>query len=396
MVGIPAVLGGSPAFSEKVNIVRPVLPQLESMSEDIDRILRSGMVTKGRYLVEFERAVEQHLGVKHAVAVSSCTTGLMLTYQALDLAGEVIVPSFTFMATVGALVWNRVRPVFVDVDPGTTNLDPAAAAAAIAPETTAIVAVHNFGNPAEIDALVELARQHGLKLIFDAAHGFGALYQGTPVGVQGDAQVFSLSPTKLLITGEGGIVATNDDQLADKIRVGREYGNSGAYDSAFAGFNARLPELNALMGLRSLEMLESAAERRNEIAGLYHETLGRLPGIGFQIVRPGDRNSFKDFSITIEPEDFGLDRDELAQALAAENIDTRKYYQPPVHLQTAYHHLYDGRPLPNTNWLSSNSLSLPIWSHMSAPDAMCISEAVSRIYQHAKAVRSRIIDYQAS
>lgn len=390
MSTLPALLGGEPAFSQKVNIVRPVLPQLSSLSDGVEQMLQSGMVTKGRFLNQFEEAVAQHLGVRNAVAVSSCTTGLMLSYQGLGLTGEVLVPSFTFMATVSALVWNGLRPVFVDIDAGTTNIDPAAAEEAITPQTSAIVAVHNFGNPAEIEALEALAARHGLKLIFDAAHGFGALYQGKPVGCQGDAQSFSLSPTKLLITGEGGIVATNNDALAAKIRVGREYGNSGGYDSAFAGMNARMPEFNALLGLRGLEMLEEAASTRNDTAALFQEVLGAMPGVGFQQVRPGNRNSYKDFSLTIDPLAFGLSRDELALALAAENIDTRKYYDPPVHRHTAYRQYFNGRPLPNTEWLAQHSLSLPMWTRMEEHIALGICEAVQRIQKNAQTVHEKL------
>lgn len=386
----PAVLGGSPAFSEKIQIVRPVLPGPAELTDGLESMLSTGMVTKGRYLKAFEEAIANHLGVRHAIGVSSCTTGLMLTYRGLGLSGEVVVPSFTFMATVSALVWNGLQPVFADVNAGSTNLDPQAAEAAITPRTSAIVAVHNFGNPADIDGLEDVARRHGLKLIFDAAHGFGALYRGKPVGAQGDAQVYSLSPTKLLITGEGGIVATNDDDLAGQVRLGREYGNNGSYDSAFAGMNARLGEFNALMGLRSLEKLEKAAQVRNEIAAVYQETLGCLPGIGFQEVRAGDRNSYKDFSITIDPLAFGLGRDELALALAAENIDTRKYYEPPAHRQTAYRQYSNGEALPSTEWLAAHSLSLPMWSDMQPELALRICEAVQRIQQNAPAVHQKL------
>ena len=211
MQNSPAILGGEPAFPEKIPIVRPVLPSLPEMSDDLQHMLVSGMVTKGQHLAAFEKALADHIGVKRAVGVSSCTSGLMLTYTGLGLTGDVIVPSFTFMATVSALVWCGLRPIFADVDARTTNLDPAEAEARITPRTTAIVAVHNFGNPADIPALQAVADRHNLKLIFDAAHGFGARYQGVPVGSQGHAQVFSLSPTKLLIAGEGGIVATNDE-----------------------------------------------------------------------------------------------------------------------------------------------------------------------------------------
>lgn len=380
----PALLGNDPVFANKLNIVRPVLPSFSDIAADAEGILTSGMVTKGRHLRAFEEAVAEHLCVRHCVAVSSCTTGLMLTYKCLGLKGDVVVPSFTFMATVSALVWAGLRPVFADVDLGTTNLDPASAEARITPDTTAIVAVHNFGNPADIDVLQAVADSHGLKLIFDAAHGFGSLYQGRPVGPQGDAQVYSLSPTKLLIAGEGGIVATNNDELAEQLRMGREYGNSGNYDSAFAGINARMPEFNALMGLHSLRNLEAAAHRRNEVVTIYREELGDLPGIGLQQVRPGNRNSYKDFSVVVDPDAFGMSRDDLALALAAENIDTRKYYEPPVHRQTAYAAFATNEELlDNTELLASRSLSLPIWSHMDDETALKICRAIRRIHEFA-------------
>jgi dTDP-4-amino-4,6-dideoxygalactose transaminase len=181
----PALVGGMPAFEQLVPMVRPVLPSFEELEEGIHHILNSGMVTRGRYLNTFEQELASHLEVRHAIAVSSCTSGLMLAYKGLGLSGEVVVPSFTFMATVSALVWCGLKPVFADVHPGTTNLDPASVEAAVTSETTAIVAVHNFGNPADIEALENIARRRGLKLVFDAAHGFGARYKDSPVGGQG-------------------------------------------------------------------------------------------------------------------------------------------------------------------------------------------------------------------
>jgi dTDP-4-amino-4,6-dideoxygalactose transaminase len=390
MGDLPAVLGGKPKFQSKVNIVRPVLPDMTEISDGVEQILSTGMVTKGQFLRKFEEAIEKHLGVKHAVAVSSCTSGLMLTEKCLGLTGDVVVPSFTFMATISSLVWSGLRPVYADVDRGTTNLDPKAAEAAITPNTSAILAVHNFGNPAEIDELQAVADRHGIPLIFDAAHGFGAIYQGVPVGKQGMANVYSLSPTKLLITGEGGIVATNDDHLAEQLRLGREYGNDGNYDSVFAGLNARMPEINALMGIKGLEKLEAAAESRNATAGYFQEMLGRLPGIDFQVVHTGNRCSYKDFSITVNADEFGMNRDELAVVLSAENIDTRKYYNPPAHKQIAYRGYDDQYALPNTDWLSENSLSLPMWSNMEPEVAMGITEAIVRVYQNREAIKKQL------
>lgn len=389
----PAMLGGTPVFTKRVSLVQPVLPDLAELSNEVHSILSSGMVTKGRYLRQLEEEIQECLQVKHAVAVSSCTTGLMLTYKALGLSGDVVVPSFTFMATVSALVWCGLRPVFADVDGTTTNLDVEAARAAITPDTTAIVGVHNFGNPADIAELNHLAHHHHLKIIYDAAHGFGSLYQGAPLGPLGDANIFSMSPTKLLITGEGGIVATSDDELAKSVRMGREYGNDGSYDSAFAGINARMPEFNALMGIYSLKRLEAAARSRNDTAALYQEMLGRIPGIEFQTVRSGNRSSYKDFSIVVYPNQFGLTRDELQQALEAENIDTRKYYVPPVHRQHAYKQFFDHRRgLPVTDWLAANSLSLPIWSFMPDEIVKNICFAISRICQFAPGFRQVFIN----
>lgn len=391
MIEKPAILGGVPAFEAKLPIVRPKLPTFDdAFAEGVHGILNSGMLTTGQHLQHLEKAAAEHLRVSHALAVSSCTTGLMLTYRGLGLTGDVVVPSFTFMATVSAMQWAGLRPVFADVDAETFTLDPAAVEAAITPQTSAIVAVHTFGNPADIEALEAIARRHRLKLMFDAAHGFGTLYQGAPVGPQGEAQVYSLSPTKLLIAGEGGIVATNDDELAQQIRIGREYGNSGNYDSAFAGFNARMPEFNAILCLRSLEMLEQAARRRNQIAALYRERLGALPGLGFQKIQPGNRCSYKDFSLTVSTEAFGLSRDQLAVALVAENIDTRKYYDPPVHQQTAYRQ-FAPRPerLPRTNMVAACILSLPIWSHMEDAVVLKICQAIERIHASARLIANR-------
>jgi dTDP-4-amino-4,6-dideoxygalactose transaminase len=241
-----------------------------------------------------------------------------------------------------------------------------------------------------VEGLQAVADRHGLKLIFDAAHGFGALYRGRPVGAQGHANIFSMSPTKLLITGEGGLVATNDDHLAYNIRVGREYGNSGGYDSAYAGMNARLPEINALMGIHSLQALENAALSRNRTVQLYRQEVCCLPGIGFQEVHLEDRCSYKDFSITVDTAKFGLSRDELSVALAAENVDTRKYYDPPVHRQTAYAPFYHNQPLPHTDWLASQSLSLPIWSEMNPEISGGICQAIQRLHAHAGEVHRKL------
>jgi len=388
MTNKPAILGGNKIFDDKVNIVRPLLPSFDEITNEVHDILNSGILTKGDYLVAFEKAIAAHLSVKHAVAVSSCTTGLMLTYKWMGASGEVIVPSFTFIATVSALAWAGLRPVFVDVDKESLNIDPEVIESAITPQTIGIVAVHNFGNPANIDAIAKIAGNHSLKFVCDAAHGFGTLYQGAPVGPQGDAQIFSLSPTKLLICGEGGIVATNNEELALFVRIGREYGNGGNYDCIFPGINARMPEFNAILGLHSLTTLEKSATHRNFLASIYRQELEKVPGVAFQEVQPGNRHSYKEFAIKIDKDLFGLSRDELAVALAAENIDTRKYYDPPAHQQTAFRQYCNGSHLPQTEYLSENCLSLPIWSQMEKEVVLSTCAAIRRNQENAEKVHS--------
>jgi dTDP-4-amino-4,6-dideoxygalactose transaminase len=370
----------------KIPLVKPVVPSYSDLSENLENILASGILTKGNRLREFEEAAAKYLNVKHAVAVSSGTCGLMLTYRALNLQGEAIVPSFTFMATVSALVWAGVKPVFAETDFHTRNIAPQSVEEKITPRTSAIIAVHNFGNPAAIDELRQIAERHNLKLIFDAAHAFGSTYRGCPVGSQGDAQVFSLSPTKLVIAGEGGIVATNNNEAAMQLRRGREYGNDGTYNSAFAGLNGRLPEISALLASKSLRSLDSAVESRNAYAEFYRKALSRLRGIGFQKVSAGDRSAYKDFCITVDENEFGLSRNELAAALAEENIETRSYYDPPIHLQTAYRQ-FTTEGLPVTEKLARESLSLPMWSQMKAETLERVCRVIEGLQHNAERIK---------
>ena len=405
----------------RVPFVRPSLPTFEALQPCYEEIIRSGRLTKGKYLLALEEAVARRLGVRHAVAVSSCTVGLMLVYKGLDLTagrcrsrrsamqscpaavmeplsrfgvvrsggvneplGEVIVPSFTFLAGPAAIVWNNLRPVFVDVDPHTTNVIPQAVAAAITPRTVAISACHNFGNPCDVPALQAIAAEHGLPLVIDAAHGFGAAVMGKPVGTGAMAQVFSLSPTKLLVAGEGGIIATDCDCLAHFVRLGREYGNDGSYNALFAGLNGRMPELCAATALMGLENLDSVASRRRAIAALYRRELGGLPGIGFIAELPGAEPSYKDFSITIDPARFGMSRDAVRRALVSRGIETRTYYDPPCHRQLAVEHYHDRhRSLPATELLAAKSLSLPIGAHVTDAVVAEVSEAIITAKQEA-------------
>lgn len=390
---LPAVLGGQRLFGETIPLSRPLVPEIEEIEVAARAVLATGRLTKGGHLAEFERRVADHLGVRHAIGVSSCTVGLMLAYQALGLGREVLLPSFTFMATAHALKWSGGVPVFVDVDPERWDIDPRAVEARITARTCAIVGVHVFGNPAPVEALERIARKYQLRLVFDSAHGFGSLHDGMPVGRYGDVEVFSTSPTKLLTTGEGGVVATDNDDTAESVRAGREYGNLGAYDCRDPGLNGRMPELSALLGIRALDWLGRHAERRNQIAYLYRQRLSRIPGLSFQEVSPDDRSSYKDFSLTVDPARFGLTRDELVMSLRAEGIETRNYYDPPVHRLQAYRHVAAGPldgTLPVTEALASRITSLPLYYAMEDETVEGICTAIQRLHTHAEAVHHAI------
>lgn len=377
--GLPAMLGGDPAFPEGLALVRPSLPP-ESVLDDIRKILSGHVLTNGPYVRELEERSADYLGVRHCVAVSSCTSGLMLVLRVADLTGEVIIPSFTFAATAHAVEWNGLRPVFADIDPETLLLSPEAVSGAITDRTSAILATHTYGTPCDTEGLSEVARSAGARLFFDSAHAFGSQHNGKRVGGFGDAEVFSLSPTKVLVASEGGIIATNDEALTEQCRIGRDYGNPGDYDCRFVGLNARMSEVHAAIALGSLTDLNERIGRRNALAGLYREGLEVFPGISFPKVPEGDRSTYKDFTMLVDPDGFGLDAPGLQRALSAEGIDSRRYYSPPVHAMEAYRSLAGTNgDLPVTDSAASRVITLPMWTGMTDRHVARVADAVGRI-----------------
>ena len=367
-----------PAFTRSLRFIKPTLPDLRTVIHQYNAAYESGTITNADIVARLEAAVAERLEVRHCVAVSSCTSGLMLTLRALGLRGEVILPSFTFFATGHAARWNGLTPVFADCDPATWNIDPADVERKITGKTSAILAVHLYGNPCGVDQLERLASKYNLKLIFDAAHGFGSASRGRPVGGFGDAEVFSLSPTKLLIAGEGGLITTNDGTLAHLLRAGRNYGDLGAYNPELCGLNARMSEFNAALALAGLEMVDEKVRRRNAIAQLYTRLLAGIPGVGFQQASSADTHTFKDYSILIDPMRFGMSRDTLRQNLLRANIETKLYFYPPLHQQTLYQQYFDpaSHALPETERICGNLLSLPIYESLPDESVSAIANAI--------------------
>ncbi|MFG1988062.1 DegT/DnrJ/EryC1/StrS family aminotransferase [Streptomyces albidoflavus] len=389
---LPASLGGVPVLETGIPMARPTVVSDGPLLDSVREILASGQMTNGTQVAAFEREVADWVGVEHAVAVSNCTTGLMLVLRCLGVSGQVVLPSFTFIASGHVVLWNGLAPVFADIRTDSFSLDPERVDAALGADTGAVLAVHTFGAPCDMEALESLAAARGIPLVVDAAHGFGARYEdGSRVGTKGIAEVFSLSPTKPFSTGEGGIITTNDAALARDLKVARNYGNPGSYDSVLLGLNGRLPEIAAAIGRRSLPHLSGWLDQRVALAERYRSNLADVPGISFQQVREGAKSVYKDLCVLVEREEFGLDCAQLAMALAAENIPSRRYFHPPLHRQSVYRAWAGGTadPLKGTEWLAERALTLPLYSHMPADVVDRVCEAVRRVHEHADAFRRR-------
>jgi len=377
-------LDASEGHGERIPIVRPEGAFDDELMRELRAVLASSQLTNGSRVRAFERAAAAYLSAVDCVAVSSCTSGLMLTLRALGLRGEVILPSFTFHATAHSVLWNGLRPVFVDCDPQTFCLDPAAVEARFSAATACVLGVHLFGCPADVQQLDKVCGQRQIPVVYDAAHAFGSRIATRHVGTFGLAEVFSFSPTKLVVAGEGGLIATNDAEFARRLRAARNYGDSGNSDPDLLGLNARMSELHAALGRAGLAGLEGRIERRNDIRHRYRENLHAIPGITFQEIGEGRRSTCKDMSIIVDDGAFGATRDRLQAYLAGREIETRCYFWPPVHQQKLYREIWDGQPLPVTERVSSRILGLPIYSSLSEVNVERICDSVHSAHESAQ------------
>jgi dTDP-4-amino-4,6-dideoxygalactose transaminase len=379
-----AILGGTPAFPEGIPFVRPPAPDLARVVEILGPSWDRGALTNGPLVAELEGRAAEFLQVPHVIAVSSCTTGLMLALRALEVRGDVVLPSFTFSASAHAVAWNGATPRFAECDPSSFQLSMADAATLL-DGAGALLATHVFGAPCSPKEAEDITRLAGVPLIFDAAHAFGALHAGIPVGRYGDAEIFSLTPTKPLVAGEGGFVATTRDDVAYRVRIGRDYANPGDYDTQFVGLNGRMSEMHAATALASLEQYDANQARRFALVERYCAGLAEIPGIRVQTVSAGDRSSWKDFTIAVDEEVFGLDRDRLRAVLSAEGVDTRTYFDPPVHRQSAYRHA-PSRDLAVTDEVSRRVLSLPVYPALPGPAVDGIVRAIGAAHDKSAAL----------
>jgi dTDP-4-amino-4,6-dideoxygalactose transaminase len=354
----------------------PELPQWSILSPALQDCVRTGILSKGHFVQDFEQAVARYIGVPHVVAVSSCSVGLLLVLRTVARGTEVIIPSFTFCATANAIEMAGFRPVCVDVDSKTFLIDSTAVRDAINPHTAAIVAVDIFGSIAHSRELDAIASMHGIPLIYDSAHSFGSRKDGRIAGQFGVASVFSTSPTKVLTTCEGGLVATADEKLANEIRGIRDYGIRAGSDCLRPGINARMHEFDAVLGLKGVPLVDAIIEKKILYASRYIDRLSAISGIGFQMMPLGVRSNYKDFAILIDEAGFGRSRDALARLLKAEGIDTRAYFSPSVHQLSFYRQRYGELSLPWSEAISSSVLLLPIHTSLSESDIDAVCDLI--------------------
>lgn len=352
--------GAAPAFEQQLHVGRPNIGNRDKFMERAADIFdRRWLTNNGPYVQELEQRIADKLDVRHCVLMCNGTIALEIMIRALDLSGEVIVPSYTFIATAHALHWQAITPVFADIDPQTHTLDIEAVRRMITPNTTAILATHLWGEVCDVDALQALADEHGLYLIFDAAHAFLCSRNNRYVGGFGRAEAFSFHATKFFNTFEGGAVTTNDDALAEKMRLMRNFGFGGLDNVVHPGTNGKMPEICAAMGLVNLESVEDviSANRGNYFE--YMAELDSIPGLSLFRLRDGASN-FQYVVLEVGPE-FPVSRDELLETLIAENILARRYFWPGCHRMKPYRDIFPhaGLLLPNTIEVADRVIVLP-------------------------------------
>lgn len=367
-------------FPDGLPFLKPFLPDYREIEDSLKSVITSGMLTKGKLNTLYEKRVSEFINVENVIAVSSATTGLILSLLAMEITGEVLVPAFTFCATGNAIVRAGAKPVFVDCLPDTYSICPKDLESKITSKTQAIMAVHVFGIPAECEKLQKIANKYNLKLIFDSAHAMGSVLNEVKIGNFGDVEVFSTTPTKTLVTGEGGLISTNNKALAERIRILKEYGNGGDYDNAFAGLNGRLSEMQCALGIASLNHLNESVRLRTNLAKVYKEIICKIPGITLQTVPENVKTTYKDLSIVVDESSFGCDRDKLAEVLLEMGIPTRKYFYPALHEMKAFRE-YSHSSLPVTESIAKSILCLPLYPDLSKSDAEKVALAIHKIQE---------------
>jgi dTDP-4-amino-4,6-dideoxygalactose transaminase len=386
-----AVLGGSPAFQQPLHVGRPHVGSQERFLERVNQMLQRRWFTNDGPLVqELESGIRDHLNVRHCITTCNGTVALEIAIRASGLRGEVIVPSFTFIATAHALQWQEITPVFADIDPQTHTLDPEHVERMITPRTTGILGVHIWGQPCHTEALQQIAARRNLTLLFDASHAFGCSRRGRRIGNFGRAEVFSFHATKIFHTFEGGAIVTNDDELAAKIRLMKNFGFAGYDNVIYIGTNGKMSEISAAMGLTCLESLDHfiAVNRRH-----YHQYRDELRGIPGVRLFPHDESEERNYQyivLEIDADETGIGRDLLVEILHRENVLARRYFYPGCHRMEPYrsHFPHAGLLLPETEALAERVLILPTGPEIGASEISGICRLLRFCCAHGRKLSS--------
>ena len=385
-----AILGNLPAFETPLHVGGPNLGDRAALLARINDILdRRWLTNDGPLVQQFESHVADFVGVKHCIAMCNATVALEIAIRALELKGEVILPSYTFVATAHALQWQEIKPVFADMDPCTYNINPEVIERLITPKTTGLMGVHVWGRPCDTEAIEAIGRKHGLKVMYDSAAAFGCSRNGKMIGGFGACEVFSFHATKFLNSFEGGAVVTNDDVIAEKLRLMRNFGFAG-YDRVIdLGVNGKMTEVCAAMGLTSLEAVEDLISINRSNYEAYRTELGGLAGISLIEYDPNERNNYQYIVVEVNTETPSLNRDELVAVLHAENVLARKYFWPGCHKMEPYRSLQPkaAMSLPHTEAVAARVLLLPTGQAMNASRIKLLCQIISNALENAPAIR---------
>lgn len=365
-----AINGAPQMFAEPLHVGCPNIGARDAFMKLVGEMFdRRWLTNNGPLVQELERRIADYLGVKHCVAMCNGTIALEIAIRALKLEGEVIVPSYTFIATAHSLFWQGITPVFADIDPTTHNLDPEAVRRMITPRTTGILGVHLWGRAAPVDELQAIADEHGLKLLFDAAHAFGCTHRGHRIGCFGRAEVLSFHATKCFNTFEGGAVTTNDDELAYSMRLMRNFGFAKSDDVIYPGTNGKMPEVCAAMGLANLDRVSDviAVNKRNYDA--YAGKIAAIPGLSLLRFSSAEENNWQYIVVEVDRQ-CSVRRDAIVEALQAENVIARRYFWPGCHQMKPYRDLFPDAALElgATREVAGRVLLLPTGT------AICLAE----------------------
>lgn len=366
---LPELTSPSPAAQEHepIYVTRPSLPPLNEFMPYLERIWERRILTNnGPFHRELEQHLAEYLGVPHISLFANGTLALVTALQALRISGEVITTPYSFVATSHALLWNGIKPVFVDIDPVTLNLDPAAIEAAITPQTTAILPVHCYGQPCDVAAIETIADNYGLKVIYDAAHAFGVEDEGGSIVRHGDLSVLSFHATKVFNTFEGGAIVSPNARTKHRIDHLKNFGFVDEVTVVAPGINGKMSEINAAFGLLQLCHLEQAIARRVDVSARYRDGLRDVPGIVL-VSNSALRSNHAYFPILVQPE-YPLARDALYQALKRQGIHARRYFYPLISSFPMYKALPSSKPerLPNAHTIAGQVICLPLYPDLPA------------------------------